>query len=113
MTSLQRSAYSKIYRLVRTGELPDPRKVPCFDCGERAREYHHFIGYEYPLHVLPLCHSCHFKREPRYTNRKLAPEVVRDIRASQETDRVLANRYGVHRSAISFVRTRRTYRKIA
>jgi hypothetical protein len=108
----QRLAYTIVQKSIRNGELPNPATMRCFDCDGKAREYHHYLGYDFPLVVLPLCHSCHFKREPRYTNRKLNREQVLSIRASSEKQEVLAARYGVDQSAISFVQSRKTYREI-
>lgn len=44
---------------------------------------------------------------------KLTPNDVRDIRLSAETDGTIAMRFGVSRSAVSMVRSRKTWRDVA
>lgn len=48
----------------------------------------------------------------RNASTKITENIVRAIRASNETDRTLAGRYGLNPSSISHIRTRRTWRHV-
>lgn len=64
-------ARARVNLLVRTGRLPRPNDMPCFDCGARWREgqprheYDHHLGYaaEHQEHVQAVCRPCHRKRD--------------------------------------------------
>jgi len=51
----------EVSKAIRNGLLPPASYLVCVDCNEQARHYHHEM-YCYPLHVIPLCASCHSKR---------------------------------------------------
>lgn len=104
-------AHKVVWTLIHLGAMEAATTMTCFDCGSHAREYHHFMGYQKPLHVLPLCRSCHFKREPRYRKKKLFL-VVSDIRNSIESNYVLAKKYGVHWSVIAKIRSGHKFRMV-
>ena len=57
-------ARQTVTRAVTRGKLPRPDKLVCTDCGERAGEYDHYLGYaaEHRLDVQPVCIKCHAKR---------------------------------------------------
>lgn len=44
--------------------LAPAKELPCFDCGEKAREYDHYWGYKQPhwLDVQAVCVKCHRRR---------------------------------------------------
>lgn len=46
---------------VRKGSMPRADSLTCRHCGQQAKEYHHWHGYdvEHRLDVIPLCISCH------------------------------------------------------
>ena len=48
---------------VEAGKLIRPEKLPCFDCGKPAREYHHYRGYEKEnwFDVSAVCSTCHHR----------------------------------------------------
>lgn len=48
-------------RAVDTGKLPPATECQCFVCGNPAKEYHHYLGYEpeHHLDVKPVCKKCH------------------------------------------------------
>lgn len=54
---------------VRTGKIPRPSDIPCFDCGhigtDRRHEYDHYLGYAAEHHedVQSVCSRCHCERE--------------------------------------------------
>jgi len=56
--------HNRIRTEVNNGTRPKASKLPCVDCGKRALEYDHFLGYgeENLSTVQPVCHSCHMKR---------------------------------------------------
>lgn len=58
-------ARKAVHDAVITGRLPRPQDQCCADCGNRANEYDHHLGYadEHRLNVQPVCKSCHYKRE--------------------------------------------------
>lgn len=45
----------------RHGALPDPKTMPCADCGGAAIEYDH-RDYNRPLDVEPVCRRCNLRR---------------------------------------------------
>lgn len=49
----------------------------------------------------------------RGASRKLTDEQVREIRASSEPQRVLADKYGISQPAVVQIRKRRTYKEVA
>jgi len=48
-------------RAVDIGKLPPATECQCFVCGNPAKEYHHYLGYEpeHHLDVKPVCKMCH------------------------------------------------------
>jgi len=50
-----------IKHAVDDGFLPNPKKLICVDCGDKATEYDH-RNYDYPLSVEAVCHKCNCKR---------------------------------------------------
>ena len=66
----KKQARQRVNVLVRTGKIPHPNLLPCFDCchtwqvGAKRHEYDHFLGYgkENHLHVQPVCTNCHRER---------------------------------------------------
>lgn len=58
---LQYLARNEVNKAKQSGRLPCLRDAQCAKCGNQARHYHHYLGYE-PKHWLdvePLCQSCH------------------------------------------------------
>ncbi len=51
----------EVFKAIKNGLLPPASCLICTDCNKQARHYHHEM-YCYPLHVTPLCASCHSKR---------------------------------------------------
>lgn len=52
-----------VNKAISRGDLPRPISLPCSECGQSAKEYHHHLGYE-PEHymdVIPVCVLCHAK----------------------------------------------------
>jgi hypothetical protein len=57
-------ARDAVYRAIKRGVLAVVTTLNCYDCGEPARWYDHYLGYE-PQHwldVQPTCHDCDGKR---------------------------------------------------
>jgi len=55
------NALAKVGRAVKSHKLPNPKNLSCHFCNMAAFEYHHHLGYEYPLAVIPVCKMCHVK----------------------------------------------------
>lgn len=57
-------AWSRVAWEIEKGNLVKPSLYKCLDCGKRASEYDHYLGYsdEHVLHVQPVCKSCNAKR---------------------------------------------------
>lgn len=57
------SVMRKIRIAIRDEILPDPKKLKCINCGKKAKDYHHHLGYakEHRLDVIPVCRLCHLK----------------------------------------------------
>lgn len=55
------AARSAVRHAVKVGRLPSAGTLPCRQCGNRAAEYHHHLGYEKPhrLKVVAICKRCH------------------------------------------------------
>lgn len=53
-------ARNAVNKAVKIGKLPHPNNCVC-KCGERAKQYHHYLGYisKYQLDVIPICKKCH------------------------------------------------------
>lgn len=56
-------AHREVARARKRGELPDPRSLPCADCGIQAIEYDH-RDYSKPLKVDAVCRGCNIRRGP-------------------------------------------------
>lgn len=58
-------ARNKVNNAIASGKLPKASALPCYYCGGKASEYHHYKGYDLPnwLEVLPVCKGCHVKAE--------------------------------------------------
>ena len=56
-----RAVHQAIHRVVKSGRLPDPTKLVCIYCGNKAKQYHHPNGYdkEHRFDVVPTCYKCH------------------------------------------------------
>ena len=61
---VQSQASNAVNYEIKCGKLAKPTNLPCYDCGEPAREYHHYLGYRksHWLNVIPLCNKCHSRR---------------------------------------------------
>jgi len=58
----RRRAREKVKEAVRRGDLPAVKHCRCVDCGASAAAYDHYLGYDRPLAVQPVCHRCHGAR---------------------------------------------------
>lgn len=58
---IQGHASSKVSIAIRHGDLKEPAKCKCVDCGEVAKHYDH-RDYAKPLDVDPVCVSCNALR---------------------------------------------------
>jgi NUMOD3 motif-containing protein len=58
------AAHWTVSNATRSGKLHKATNFLCFDCGEPAACYDHYLGYapEHRLDVQPVCFSCHQKR---------------------------------------------------
>lgn len=117
----------RAHRMVRDalkhGRLTRP--AACTKCGEPERKArdgrsllqgHHHHGYDHPLDVEWLCVQCHRDETPSNPPRgevalaaKLTEQAVREIRESSESARSLGRKYGVHFTAISQIKLRKTW----
>lgn len=78
----KRQARSRVNHAVDIGLFPDPKSLPCADCGHRTlddgkrHEYHHHNGYgaEHQLDVIALCPRCHARRDHAVTHCKRGHE---------------------------------------
>ena len=61
---IQNKATNAVRTAIRQGRISKPSKLPCFYCGKRAAEYHHYLGYErtHWLSVRATCRRCHRKQ---------------------------------------------------
>ncbi len=61
----KQKARAKVRTNIDAGRMPNANTLICMDCGNRAREYDHYLGYEeaHWLDVQPVCSSCNKKRE--------------------------------------------------
>lgn len=61
---LETLAKRAVNHAIEAGYLATPKRLPCFDCGKKAKEYHHHRGYEQAhwLEVQALCRKCHNRR---------------------------------------------------
>lgn len=58
----RRQAREKVKDAVRSGKIPPAKMLSCVDCGESAKRYDHFAGYDKPLEVQAVCYRCDGKR---------------------------------------------------
>jgi hypothetical protein len=58
----RRRAREKVKDAIRRGDLSRAKETVCKDCSRPATAYDHYLGYDYPLEVEPVCHECHGKR---------------------------------------------------
>ena len=59
-------AHSIVSELIREGYLLPVTKVKCLKCNSQANHYHH-PDYSRPMHVIPLCVSCHVLEHKKET----------------------------------------------
>lgn len=57
----QSKAHEAVKNAIKTGRLPRPDSLTCHYCPARAKQYHHYKGYEpeHWLDVVPVCIKCH------------------------------------------------------
>lgn len=69
-------AHYAVASAVARGQMLAATSLACAQCGGRARQYHHHLGYapEHRLAVIPLCSSCHTKAHFPRRPRSSAPE---------------------------------------
>ena len=62
-TKILNQATNAVRTVIRNGRMVKPTLLPCFDCGEQAKHYHHHLGYSrsHWLDVRAVCMSCHRK----------------------------------------------------
>lgn len=62
--SAQQRASDAVRHAIKRGLLDPPKSKLCYDCGMKARIYHHHLGYEdeHLLDVIALCDKCHHNR---------------------------------------------------
>lgn len=58
----RRRAHGRINDRIRRGRMPRADTQQCVDCGMRARDYDHFLGYDSDA-VEAVCRPCHYDRE--------------------------------------------------
>lgn len=60
------NARQRVLKAIKSGVLAPANEAICVRCGEKAEEYHHYLGYsrEMQLTVQAMCKTCHNK-EPR------------------------------------------------
>lgn len=54
-------ARALVNQKIRFGRMPKASDCKCIHCGEQAKHYHHYLGYDF-VHrydVQPLCIKCH------------------------------------------------------
>lgn len=85
----------------------NPEHLTCWSRSEHLREQHRSGSRSTPLHYIHRVAA--LKRKGRV---KLDLETAREIRASQDTCKALAKRYGVNHTTISAVRRGRIWRDI-
>lgn len=58
---IKSKAFDKVIISVRKGIIPPIKTCECAHCGNQAKHYHHYIGYEkeHWLDIIPLCRKCH------------------------------------------------------
>jgi len=56
-------AMESVRHAIKSGRLSKPTTNPCFNCGNKANVYHHYLGYKRInyLDVRALCFSCHVR----------------------------------------------------
>jgi len=61
---LKTEANRAVNHAVESGRLAKATLLPCFDCGQSAKEYHHSRGYKKSnwFDIQALCVKCHRKR---------------------------------------------------
>lgn len=59
------AARQMVHRAIAAGKMPPAWVYHCADCGAKAEEYDHFLGYtvSYAYSVMPVCRPCHYQRE--------------------------------------------------
>ena len=67
----RRRAREKVKDAVRRGDLAPVKTLKCDDCGGSAQSYDHWLGYNQPLAVQPVCFKCHGKRSAARGEHKL------------------------------------------
>lgn len=54
----RRRAREKVKDAIRRGDLKRAKELRCVDCGEPAKRYDHYAGYDKPLAVEAVCYKC-------------------------------------------------------
>lgn len=126
MSAFKINARAKVAAALKTGELVRP--TACDEChqpgptssdGRATIHGHHHRGYEFPLDVVWLCPTCHFRKDKRPSkemngNAKIDCETVAAIRANYRPGRgggrwhgasansmqALADKFGVSKATI-------------
>lgn len=65
-----------VWRAIRNGWLPHPKRVICRDCGKRAHGYDH-RWYSRPLAVEAVCRSCNGRRRQAHDWLRLVRQELR------------------------------------
>jgi len=115
MINARDKARAAVKRALGRGQIARPTE--CEYCGKSGQtkdgrsfiHAHHYLGYGYPLEVIWLCPTCHFKEDPRPCRCKngramLTEGAIAEIRNSKRNTKVLAAKFGVHRTTIQRAR---------
>jgi len=100
-------AHTALNQAVLRGDIERPDK--CEWCGRRGRIEGSHTDYFKPLEVDWLCRPCHIRKDGQA---KLTEDQVREIRASTESQRVAAARYGVTQVAVCLIRQGKRWRNL-
>lgn len=54
-------ARTSLNRAIRAKKIPPAKELTCIRCGNKACQYHHYLGYEerHWRDVIPMCRKCH------------------------------------------------------
>lgn len=71
-TKNQNASYNAVSNAISEGKLSSPDSYECVHCHQKAKEYHHYLGYEkeHWLDIQPVCIPCHKKihKNPHFIN---------------------------------------------